>query len=99
GDPDNPLTVLVATSGDTGGAVGCAAEGRKAVQAAILYPKGRVSPFQELQLTCWAAPVRAIEVESDFDACQALVKSAFSNKDLSSALRLTSANSINIGRL
>jgi threonine synthase len=99
GDPARPLTVLVATSGDTGGAVGCAAEGRKAVHAAILYPKGRVSPFQELQLTCWDAPVHAIEVESDFDACQRLVKEAFADPALSSELRLTSANSINIGRL
>jgi len=99
GDPEHPLTVLVATSGDTGGAVGCAAEGRAAVQAAILYPRGRVSPFQELQLTCWNDPVRAIEVEGDFDDCQRLVKAAFADRDLSAALRLTSANSINIGRL
>lgn len=99
GDPERPLTVLAATSGDTGGAVGCAAEGRKAVQAGILFPKGRVSPFQELQLTCWDAPAHAIEVEGDFDACQRLVKEAFADPALSSALRLTSANSINIGRL
>jgi threonine synthase len=99
GDPERPLTVLVATSGDTGGAVGCAAEGRKAVQAAILFPKGRVSPFQELQLTCWNAPVHAFEVEGDFDDCQRMVKAAFADRDLSEALRLTSANSINIGRL
>jgi threonine synthase len=99
GDPARPLTVLAATSGDTGGAVGCAAEGRKAVQAVILYPRGRVSPFQELQLTCWERPVHAIEVEGDFDDCQRLVKAAFADRDLSSALRLTSANSINIGRL
>jgi threonine synthase len=99
GDPARPLTVLVATSGDTGGAVGCAAEGRSAVQAAILYPKGRVSPFQELQLTCWNDPVRAIEVEGDFDDCQRMVKEAFADNDLSTELRLTSANSINIGRL
>jgi threonine synthase len=99
GDPARPLTVLVATSGDTGGAVGCAAEGREAVQAAILFPKGRVSPFQELQLTCWDAPVHAIEVDGDFDDCQRLVKLAFADRDLSAAFRLTSANSINIGRL
>ena len=99
GDPNSPLTVLAATSGDTGGAVGCAAEGRKAVQAAILYPKGRVSPFQELQLTCWDDPVLALQVEGDFDDCQRLVKGAFADRALSSALRLTSANSINIGRL
>ena len=99
GDPDAPLTVLAATSGDTGGAVGCAAEGRRAVRALILYPKDRVSPFQELQLTCWGAPVRALEVEGDFDDCQRLVKAAFADAALSERHRLTSANSINIGRL
>ena len=99
GDPSNPLTVLAATSGDTGGAVGCAAEGKAAVRAVILFPKGRVSPFQELQLTCWGAPVLALEVEGDFDACQRLAKSAFADPDLCRQHRLTSANSINIGRL
>jgi threonine synthase len=96
---DERLTILVATSGDTGGAVGCAAEGRSGVRAFILYPKGRVSPFQTLQLTCWSAPVRAIEVDGDFDACQALVKAAFADASLSAEHLLTSANSINIGRL
>ena len=99
GDPADPLTVLVATSGDTGGAVGCAAEGRDAVRAVILFPRGRVSPFQELQLTCWDAPVRALEVEGDFDDCQRLVKAAFADRLLADRHRLTSANSINIGRL
>lgn len=99
GDPRDPLTVLAATSGDTGGAVGCAAEGRAAVRATILYPRGRVSPFQELQLTCWDAPVQAIEVEGDFDDCQRLAKAAFADPELNDAHRLTSANSINIGRL
>jgi threonine synthase len=99
GDPRAPLTVLAATSGDTGGAVGCAAEGRRAVRALILYPKGRVSAFQELQLTCWGEPVRALEVEGDFDDCQRLVKAAFADAALSGRHRLTSANSINIGRL
>lgn len=99
GDPADPLTVLVATSGDTGGAVGCAAEGRAAVRALILFPRGRVSPFQELQLTCWRDPVRALEVEGDFDDCQRLVKEAFSDRALADAHNLTSANSINLGRL
>jgi threonine synthase len=99
GDPGDPLTVLAATSGDTGGAVGCAAEGRAAVRAIILYPKGRVSPFQELQLTCWDDPVRALEVEGDFDDCQRLAKAAFADAPLRAAHNLTSANSINIGRL
>ena len=99
GSPGGPLTVLAATSGDTGGAVGCAAEGRSAVRAVILYPKGRVSPFQQLQLTCWRDPVRALEVAGDFDDCQRLVKGAFADPSLSTEHRLTSANSINIGRL
>jgi threonine synthase len=94
-----PLTVLVATSGDTGGAVGCAAEGRRSVRAVILFPEGRVSPFQERQLTCWGEPVRALEVDGDFDDCQHLVKAAFTNAKLAQEQRLTSANSINFGRL
>lgn len=96
---DIPLTVLAATSGDTGGAVGCAAEGRSSVRAVILYPRGRVSLFQERQLTCWGANVEALEIEGDFDDCQQLVKSAFNNEWISREHRLTSANSINIGRL
>jgi threonine synthase len=99
GDPDKPLTILVATSGDTGGAVGCAAEGRRSVRAVILFPRGRVSAFQERQLTCWRDPVRALEVEGDFDDCQRLVKAAFSDQPLAAEHRLTSANSINFGRL
>jgi threonine synthase len=94
-----PLTILVATSGDTGGAVGCAAEGRANLRAFILYPRGRVSPFQALQLGCWDAPVQALEVAGDFDACQRLVKAAFADPVLAARHRLTSANSINIGRL
>ncbi len=98
GDRSAPLTVLAATSGDTGGAVGQAAEGRDKVRAVILYPKGRVSPFQELQLTCWGEPVSAIEVAGDFDDCQRLVKAAFADPALVAAHRLSSANSINICR-
>ncbi len=94
-----PLTVLVATSGDTGGAVGCAAEGRSSVRAVILFPRGRVSPFQERQLTCWGDQVLAIEVDGDFDDCQRLVKAAFADASLAAEQRLTSANSINFGRL
>ncbi len=99
GEEEHPLTVLAATSGDTGGAVGCAAEGRRKVRAVILYPRGRVSPFQERQLTCWQDPVRALEVEGDFDACQALAKAAFADVEMVRQFNLTSANSINIGRL
>lgn len=99
GDPRAPFTVLAATSGDTGGAVGCAAEGRSAVRAVILYPDGRVSPFQAHQLSCWEKPVTTLKVDADFDACQKLVKSAFADRDLTRRHRLTSANSINIARL
>ena len=98
GDSSRPLTVLAATSGDTGAAVGCAAEGRTRVRATILFPKGRVSPFQELQLTCWDNPVESFEVAGDFDDCQRLVKAAFADPDLMAAHQLSSANSINIGR-
>lgn len=99
GGNGGPMTVLAATSGDTGGAVGCAAEGRSSVRAVILFPKGRVSAFQERQLCCWGENVLAIEVDGDFDDCQRLVKGAFADRALSDDHRLTSANSINIGRL
>jgi threonine synthase len=99
GRDDAPFTVLAATSGDTGGAVGCAAEGRSAVRAIILYPDGRVSPFQAHQLSCWRAPVTTLKIAGDFDACQRLVKTAFSDPELAGRYRLTSANSINIARL
>ena len=94
-----PLNVLVATSGDTGGAVGCAAENRSSVRATILFPHGRVSPFQERQLTCWGGNVQALDVDGDFDDCQRLVKAAFADSEMSADYRLTSANSINFGRL
>ena len=94
-----PLTVLAATSGDTGGAVGCAVQDQALVRAVILFPRGRVSPFQERQLTCWGDQVLAIEVDGDFDDCQRLVKMAFADRALTVAHRLTSANSINFGRL
>jgi threonine synthase len=94
-----PVTILVATSGDTGAAVGAATEGRAKLRTLILYPKGRVSPFQAHQLGCWAAPVQALEVDGDFDDCQRLVKAAFADPRLIVRHRLTSANSINIGRL
>ena len=99
GAADAPLTVLAATSGDTGGAVGCAAEGREAVRAMILFPEGRVSAFQAHQLSCWRAPVEAMKIAGDFDACQRLVKAAFQDRAMTARWRLTSANSINIARL
>ncbi|MGF1456008.1 MAG: threonine synthase [Alphaproteobacteria bacterium] len=95
----DPFTVLVATSGDTGGAVGAAFDGRNEARVVILFPEGRVSPLQRHQLTCWSDRVLSLEVTSDFDACQGLSKAAFADPDLSRHFQLTSANSINIARL
>jgi threonine synthase len=93
------LDVLVATSGDTGGAVALGFLGVPNTRVTILYPKGKVSPIQELQLTTNGQNIRAIEIDGTFDDCQALVKQAFTDPELSATLRLTSANSINISRL
>lgn len=93
------LEVLVATSGDTGGAVALGFLGVEGTRVTILYPKGKVSKVQEEQLTTNGQNIRAIEVDGTFDDCQALVKQAFNDPELSSKLRLTSANSINIARL
>jgi threonine synthase len=98
GDP-RPLTILVATSGDTGGAVAAAFHGRRGIRVAVLFPKGQVSARQQHQLTCWGDNIRAFEVDGAFDDCQALVKAAFTDPSLQRDLRLTAANSINIGRL
>ncbi len=94
-----PLSILVATSGDTGGAVAAAFAGRTGTQVFVLYPAGMVSPRQEKQLTCWTGNVQAFRVAGTFDDCQRLVKNAFADADLAGRLRLSSANSINIGRL
>jgi threonine synthase len=94
-----PLTVLVATSGDTGGAVAAAFYRRAWARVVILYPKGLVSPRQERQLTCWGENVVSLRVDGTFDNCQGLVKKAFRDPKLSRAHRFSSANSINIGRL
>jgi threonine synthase len=94
-----PLHVLVATSGDTGGAVAMGFHNVPGIRVTILYPKGRVSKFQEVQLTCLGGNVRALEVEGSFDDCQSLVKQAFQDRELSQKEGLTSANSINIARL
>src|ERR1700712_2261455 len=93
------LDVLVATSGDTGGAVALGFLGVSNTRVTILYPKGKVSEIQELQLTTNGQNIRAIEVDGTFDDCQALVKQAFTDKELNEKFRLTSANSINIARL
>jgi threonine synthase len=94
-----PLTILVATSGDTGGAVAAAFHGRKGIRVGVLFPKGQVSPRQQHQLTCWGDNIRAFEVHGTFDECQALVKAAFTDPKLKRRHWLTAANSINIGRL
>jgi threonine synthase len=94
-----PVTVLVATSGDTGSAVAAAFHRRRGIRVAVLYPRGQVSPRQQHQLTCWEQNVRAFEVDGTFDDCQALVKSAFTSASMRRQFRLTAANSINLGRL
>ena len=91
-------TVLVATSGDTGGAVASGFLGVDGVKVIILYPKGKVSPIQELQLTTCGQNITALEVEGSFDDCQAIVKEAFMDADLNKKYTLTSANSINVAR-
>ncbi len=97
-DQQNKITVLVATSGDTGGAVANGFLGVKGVEVVILYPSGKVSPVQELQLTTCGLNIKAIEVAGSFDDCQAMVKDAFMDADLNEQLNLTSANSINVAR-
>jgi len=92
-------TVLVATSGDTGGAVAAAFQGRPGFRVVLLYPEGRVSPVQEQQLCCWGGNVTSLAVRGSFDDCQRLVKQAFAREELRETHALTSANSINIGRL
>jgi len=99
GGTANEIIVLVATSGDTGGAVANAFAGKKNIKVVILYPSGRVSTIQEQQLTRAGENILALEVESDFDGCQKLVKQAFADKKLNEEIILTSANSINFARL
>jgi threonine synthase len=93
------ITVLVATSGDTGGAVAAGFYQTPGVKVVLLYPQGRVSPLQEQQLTSFGQNIHALEVQGSFDDCQALVKTAFQDNALCSKHNLTSANSINIARL
>lgn len=93
------LGILVATSGDTGGAVAAAFHNRPGVEVAILFPKGLVSPAQEAQLTCWDGNVRSFSVRGAFDDCQRMVKAAFRDQRITSRFDLSSANSINLGRL
>ena len=94
-----PITILVATSGDTGGAVAAAFHGRPGINVGVLFPKGLVSPTQERQLTCWGGNVKSFAVHGTFDDCQRLVKQAFVDPELRQQTQLSSANSINLGRL
>ncbi|MEZ4975812.1 MAG: threonine synthase [Flavobacteriaceae bacterium] len=92
------VTVLVATSGDTGGAVAHGFLGVKGVQVVILYPSGKVSDIQEKQLTTLKKNITALEVNGTFDDCQAMVKQAFLDESITNHKQLTSANSINVAR-
>jgi threonine synthase len=99
GESARTLNILVATSGDTGGAVAAAFHRRPGVVVSVLFPKGLVSPTQERQLTCWGDNVRSYRVHGSFDDCQRLVKEAFVEPTLKARFELSSANSINLGRL
>ena len=94
----NEVTVLVATSGDTGGAVANGFLGVDGVKVVILYPSGKVSDIQERQLTTLGQNITALQVDGTFDDCQKMVKSAFMDEDLLNRMQLTSANSINVAR-
>ncbi|WP_312082230.1 threonine synthase [Epilithonimonas hominis] len=94
-----PMKVIAATSGDTGSAVASGFFGVPAIEVYILYPKGKVSPLQEKQLTTWGGNIKALEIEGTFDDCQALAKQILSDEELNQKFTLTSANSINIARL
>jgi len=97
-DENRKVTVLVATSGDTGGAVANGFYDVEGVEVVILYPSGKVSPVQEKQLTALGKNINALEIEGTFDDCQQMVKRAFSDEELNEKLFLTSANSINVAR-
>jgi len=95
---DRKVTVLVATSGDTGGAVANGFYDVEGIEVVILYPSGKVSPVQEKQLTAPGKNIHALEIEGTFDDCQQMVKQAFTDAELNQKLFLTSANSINVAR-
>jgi len=96
---DKELTILVATSGDTGGAVAAGFYRTPGIKVIILYPSGKVSPLQEKQLTTLGHNITALEVEGTFDDCQALVKKVFLDREVTEKIQLSSANSINMARL
>ena len=97
-DEQKKVTVLVATSGDTGGAVANGFYNVPGVDVIILYPSGKVSPVQEKQLTTLGKNITALEIDGTFDDCQQMVKQAFADNDITQKLFLTSANSINVAR-
>ena len=97
-DPNKKVTVLVATSGDTGSAVANGFFGVEGTEVVILYPTGKVSASQEKQLTTYGGNITALEVDGTFDDCQKMVKEAFQDKELNNHLNLSSANSINVAR-
>ncbi len=99
GDAKGDLTVLVATSGDTGSAVAQAFFGVPRTRVVVLYPDGLVSDVQEAQFATLGGNVTALAVEGTFDDCQRMVKEAFVDRELARRLQLTSANSISLGRL
>ncbi|TVR63631.1 MAG: threonine synthase, partial [Gemmatimonadales bacterium] len=99
GETDTPLTILTATSGDTGGAVASAFHGVPGTRVVVLFPLGQVSPRQEAQFSTLGGNTRALGVHGTFDDCQRMVKEAFRDEGLRDQYRLTSANSINVGRL
>jgi threonine synthase len=94
----DPLTILTATSGDTGGAVAHAFVGLPGIRVVVLFPDGKVSPRQERQFSTLGGNVQAVAIQSDFDDCQRMAKEAFRDSALRNSLSLTSANSINVGR-
>ncbi|NND35871.1 MAG: threonine synthase [Gammaproteobacteria bacterium] len=94
-----PVTIVVATSGDTGGAVAAAFHRKHGTRVVVLFPDGRVSPRQQHQLTCWGDNVISLAVRGEFDDCQRLAKAAFADEGLAQQHHLCSANSINVGRL
>jgi threonine synthase len=92
-------TLMIATSGDTGSAVASAFHGMENIQVVILYPEGKISPRQAHQINCWGDNILTLAVQGTFDDCQALVKSAFADKNWQAYTHLSTANSINISRL
>ena len=96
---DGKITILTATSGDTGAAVAHAFYGLENINVVILYPKGKISPLQEKLFCTLGGNIRTVAINADFDACQALVKQAFDDAELRQTIGLNSANSINISRL